>query len=172
MHEDPKDRGRAYARRLADLLATTSGPFEVTGPDGSTLQVHREPDGTLVTESPATGSTQTRVWHPTDERPPDYPAGLPFLAGTTGCTSVTDGPGRMSMAQWWSVFNGAQVFERLITESLADGWEERPVPMSDTPAGERRQFVRGHSRRVISRTRAQERDFLMWMQAEREGDGG
>jgi len=171
MHEDSKSQGREYARRLAKLLATSSAPFEVTGPDGSTLQVHREPDGTLVTESPATGSTQTRVWRPTDERPPDYPAGLPFLAGTTGCTSVTDGPGRMSMAQWWNVFDGGQAFERLITESLADGWEERPVTGADA-SGQRRQFVRGHSRRVISRTRAQERDFLMWMQAERQGEGG
>lgn len=165
MDEDPKERGRAYARRLAEALETSSGPVELPGPDGRPMRVRREADGTLITESARDGSTITRVWPSADQRPAEYPAGLPFLPHTTTCTSVNDGPNHLRMAQWWSVFDGESAFARLVAETLGEGWEEHAVPAQDTP-GTRRQFVRGHAKRVIGRTRAKDRDFLMWMEAD------
>jgi len=166
MDETLRNQHRELMRRLVDLLETSGDHAEVTGPDGAPWQVHREPDGSLVMDIANTGPMVTRGWQPTDHRPPDYPPDLPFLAGTTACTVVTAGLNRMTMVQWLSVPDADPVLEQLVTQSLADGWQEGEASPVADPPGKLRQFVRGGLKRIISRTRISERDILMLMQVD------
>ncbi len=171
MDEVLKRHYRELLHRFKDQLAAAGDDAAIAGPGGTPWQVHGEPDGGMVLAASTSGGMVTRIWQPAPDRLPDYPADLPFLAGTMACTVVARGPTRMAMVQWWNIEDAAPAFERLIRESLADGWEETgPMAETGAPAAERRRFVQGSLKRIISRSRSPDWDILTLVQAQLAGE--
>jgi len=171
MDEALKRHYKELLHRLKDQLAAAGDDAAIAGPDGTAWQVHREAGGAMVLDTPTSGRMVTRIWQPAPDRLPDYPADLPFLAGTMACTVVAKGPTRMAMVQWWNIEDAGRAFERLVGESLADGWEEAdPMAEPGAPAAERHQFVRGPLRRIISRSHSPDRDIVMLIQRHRAAE--
>lgn len=167
MDKDLKRRYRELAHQLKDQLAAGASHVELSDPTGAVVHVRRDQDGTLQIDAPAAGHITSRFWQPSAERPSEYPAEIPFLAGTAAFTGVASGAASLVMVQWWEVHDVVHVLELLMRETLDDGWvEAEPLTPTTEPVGERCQFVRGRFKRIISRVGGSDPGGLMLMQAE------
>lgn len=116
----------ALARFQRDTEASPAPRLELAAADGRRLVHERAPAPGVVsrlTVHAADGTARPAIteWAPSDERPADYPASLPFVPGRAVGVSVLGGADDV-VASWEDVADPAALADELRRACLADGW--------------------------------------------------
>ena len=151
---DP-ERAKAFAAAMKAAFESGDDEVAVTTPDGIPMRIIKAPEpgvkARIEMTSGDSGSVVSTLWEPADARPSGYPEALPFIPKASGSTTSITGEGRSrTQAQWFGIENPDAVLERLVGESLADGWEHTRIQPS-TPAPTRMiTLERGREGRTIT----------------------
>ncbi len=145
----------AFAAAMKAAIESGDDEVSVTTPDGTPMRIIKSPEPGVRARIEATsgdsGSVVSILWEPADTRPPGYPEDLPFIPNVPGSTSTITGQKRSrTQVQWFGIEDLDAAVERLVAESLADGWEHTRIQPS-TPAPTRMiTLERGSEGRTIT----------------------
>jgi len=118
----------AFAAALRAAMESPDRELEITGPDGGRMRVIKAPEpgvkARIELAAGGSGSQVTVLWEATEARPAGYPNELPFIpnAGARILTIVRDGLPR-TQVQWFGVADLESVVQRLVADSLSEGWQ-------------------------------------------------
>ena len=150
MHPNP-----AIGKRLSEILEDPERPDEeFTGEDGAIYRVRKHPGPGVraLVEHRTPGQPferLTEIFEATSERPPTYPADLPFVAdmdSIVGGLIATVPPSRM--VAWSDVSDARQFANQVIEQSEAEGWEAAGDSVS-SPFGPMLQLRRDSATRNV-----------------------
>jgi hypothetical protein len=111
------------------------------------------------------------MFAPADRPPPTYPSDLPWLAGVD-TSLMCFGPNEPLLVLW-SCADAAAAADRIIAESLADGWTELPGFRFPTATGARITFLeRAGARRTVQVSPPAGRGVVQLMQTAQRADAG
>ena len=153
MEFDPR-QAAVSAAAIKAAMESGDGEVEVTAPDGTPMRIIKSPEpgvkARIEIAAGDSGSVVTTLWEPGEERPVGYPDGLPFIPNAGGSTSTITEEGRpRTQVQWFGIEDPDAAVERLVAESLADGWEHSRVQPSTPELTRMISLERGGEERTI-----------------------
>ena len=145
----------AAAAALRAAMESEDSEVEITGPDGSPMRIIKSPEpGVKARIEVAAGDSESMVnvlWEPSEVRPSKYPDSLPFIPNTAVSTSTVMVRGSpRTQVQWFGIENPDTVVERLVEESLAEGWQHTRIQPSMPEPTRMITFDRGGQGRTIT----------------------
>jgi hypothetical protein len=154
MTADP-EQAVAFAAAMKAAMSSADPEVQITGPDGRPIRIIKSPlpgaKARLEISGGQSGSLVAIVWEPTQKRPDAYPDGLPFIPDTAASTSTIMAHGRPgTQVQWFGVADLNAVVERLVAESLAEGWHRTRIQPSTPEPRRMITLERGSEGRTIT----------------------
>jgi hypothetical protein len=154
MPDDPR-HAADFPAAMQAAMASPEKEVVVTAPDGRPMRIVKNPEPGVMARIEAAagddGTAVTVVWAPAATRPAAYPATVPFIPMASASVTMIAAGGRSStQVQWLGVPDHEAMAERLVDESLADGWTRTPVQPSTPEPTRMITLERGNEGRMIT----------------------
>jgi hypothetical protein len=107
------------------------------------------------------GQYVATLFAPTDDRPPNYPPGLPFLPQTVTNLIVFDSPAQLPTLQFYHIRDLAVATESLLSQSKLRGWIHDSPPTQEG-ATHSEWLHRGNDRRQLIATSSGD-EGMIWL---------
>lgn len=133
---EPDEQFRARLREAVEKGGPSAG-LELMKEIG--FAIEKEPEagvGLRMRFGAGTGDAfTTTMYTTTAARPAGWPPEVPFLPDVPGSLTLFDEPGRGFTVQWWKVTDPAAAAQRILDDSLAEGWRRQDAPEPAPPSG-------------------------------------